>query len=229
MKTLTIDELKKESDSLGLTLRRNTRDTLVLSTNIKLEKPNEQLELIFHYCSNSMDFEDKYSLTGYIFNNVNNYYGQSDYYKNRPIKHLQWEDKESLKDYLDRVQKQINDLLSRISLNSKKKVINGKKWEIDNEDVIGKFKTLAESHKNCHFEDKTPTGSSAHQFQFYNGAKGSYSWTESLNLYERPKLKKWEIRNQWMCKAKITVDTFEEAYNIVEWWMNKPKCDIGWR
>ena len=39
MKTLTIDELKKESDSLGLTLRRNTRDTLVLSTNIKLEKP----------------------------------------------------------------------------------------------------------------------------------------------------------------------------------------------
>ena len=32
-----------------------------------------------------------------------------------------------------------------------------------------------------------------------------------------------------MCKAKITVDTFEEAYNIVEWWMNKPKCNIGWR
>ena len=105
----------------------------------------------------------------------------------------------------------MNDLLCRISLNSKKKVINDKKWEIDNEDVLGKFKTLAESHKNCHFEDKTPKGSSAHQFQFYNGAKGSYSWTESLNLYERPKLKKWEIRNQWMCKAKITVDTFEEA------------------
>ena len=228
MKTFTIDELKKESDSLGLTLKRQSRNVLILSTNIKLENQKENLTIGFGYCSNSDEIEDKYGINGYIISG-NGYYGQYDYYKNRPIKHLQWEDKESLKDYLDRVQKQFNELLSRISLNSKKKVINDKKWEIDNEDVLGKFKTLAESHKNCHFEDKTPTGSSAHQFQFYNGAKGSYSWTESLHLYERPKLKKWEIRNQWMCKAKITVDTFEEAYNIVEWWMNKPKCDIGWR
>ena len=228
MKTFTIEELKKESDSLGLTLQRQSRNVLILSTNIKLENQKENLTIGFGYCSTSDEIEDKYSLNGYIIHG-NGYYGQIDYYKNRTIKHLQWEDKESLKDYLDRVQKQFTELLSRISLNSKKKVINDKKWEIDNEDVLGKFKTLAESHKNCHFEDKTPKGSSAHQFQFYNGAKGSYSWTESLNLYERPKLKKWEIRNQWMCKAKITVDTFEEAYNIVEWWMNKPKCDIGWR
>lgn len=228
MKTLTIDELKKESDSLGLTLQRQSRNILILSTNIKLENPKENLTIGFAYCSNTYDIEDRYGLNGYIINGTG-YYGQLDFYKNRPIKHLQLEDKESLKDYLDRVQKQFTELLSRISLNSKKKVINDKKWEIDNEDVLGKFKTLAETHKNCHFEDKTPKGSFAHQFQFYNGAKGSYAWTESLNLYERPKLKKWEIRNQWMCKAKITVDTFEEAYNIVEWWMNKPKCNIGWR
>lgn len=230
MKTFITSELKKEADELGLKLERKTRNELLLSTNIKLEHSDEKIEILFSFdTSNFNAIEETWVADNYYIYEHGKNWAVINSYKHKQVKPLKLNDNESLKDYLTRVQEYFNSLIIKLNYNSKKKTVDNKKWEIENDDIIGKFNKLIKQFKGGHIENKTPQNSTAHQYHIWIEGPNSWSYKESLHLYERPKLKKWEIRNQWMNQMKIEVKNLDEAYEVIEWWLNRPQYDIMWR
>ena len=230
MKTFITSELKKEADELGLKLERKTRNELLLSTNIKLEQSDEKIEILFSFdTSNFNAIEETWVVDNYYIYEHGQTWAVINSYKHKQVKPLKLNDNESLKDYLTRVQEYFNSLIIKLNYNSKKRTVDNKKWEIENDDIIGKFNKLLKQFKGGHLENKTPQNSTAHQYHIWIEGPNSWSHKESLHLYERPKLKKWEIRNQWMNQMKIEVKNLNEAYEVIEWWLNRPQYDIMWR
>lgn len=230
MKTFITSELKKEADELGLKLERKTRNELLLSTNIKLEQSDEKIEILFSFdTSNFNAIEETWIVDNYYIYEHGQNWAVINSYKHKQVKPLNLNDNESLKDYLTRVQEYFNSLIIKLNYNSKKRTVDNKKWEIENDDIIGKFNKLIKQFKGGHIDNKTPPNSTAHQYHIWIEGQNGWTHKESLHLYERPKLKKWEIRNQWMSQMKIEVKNLNEAYEVIEWWLNRPQYDIMWR
>lgn len=230
MKTFITSELKKEADELGLKLERKTRNELLLSTNIKLEHSDEKVEILFSFdTSNFNAIEETWDVDNYYIYEHGQNWATINAYKHKQVKPLNLNDNESLKDYLTRVQEYFNSMIIKLNYNSKKRTVNNKKWEIENDDIIGKFNKLIKQFKGGHFDNKTPQNSTAHQYHIWIEGTNNWSYKESFHLYERPKLKKWEIRNQWMNQMKIEVKNLNEAYEVIEWWLNRPQYEIMWR
>ena len=230
MKTFITSELKKEADELGLKLERKTRNELLLSTNIKLEQSDEKIEILFSFdTSNFNAIEETWIVDNYYIYEHGQNWAVINSYKHKQVKPLKLNDNETLKDYLTRVQEYFNSLIIKLNYNSKKRTVDNKKWEIENDDIIGKFNKLIKQFKGGHLDNKTPPNSTAHQYHIWIEGPNGWSHKESLHLYERPKLKKWEIRNQWMNQMKIEVKNLDEAYEVIEWWLNRPQYDIMWR
>ena len=230
MKTFTTSELKKEADELGLKLERKTRNDLLLSTNIKLEHSDERLEILFSFDSSNFNaIEETWDVSNYYIYQHGQNWADNNSYKHKQVKILKLNDNESLKDYLTRVQEYFNSMIIKLNYDSKKRTVDNKKWEIENDDIIGKFNKLIKQFKGGHIDNKTPQNSTAHQYHIWIEGPNNWSHKESFHLYERPKLKKWEIRNQWMNQMKIEVKNLEEAYEVIEWWLNRPQYEIKWR
>lgn len=226
MKLITLDELKQITDSHKLQLTRNDRSTCTIRTDIAVAK-DRFLRIQFSYNNESYQlFKDVYNATTFwtedtVNNNwpvlsENQIYIDTNHRIN--LKFFDWDENESFDDYYGKIKKQVEDKLNAYTLRQKKNSVELKKFEIVNEETLGKFRDLAANDKNVEFREKD---SKVHEYTV--NIRGSKSGC--FYIYERPKLGKWDIKFDRFYHKAFRVDTFEEVYDIVNWWINSPKFE----
>lgn len=225
MKFITLEELKQIADNYKFELIRNDRSTCTLKTDIEVAKGRYFL-LQFTYSNESFTrFKDLYNATTFwTEDSINNNWSRSenqifiDYNHRINLKFFDWDENEDFDSYYNKIKKYVQDRLNEYTLKQKKNSIKLKKFEIVNEDTLGKFRDLHKNNKLIEFREKEDK---VHSYVVSISGKGS----GTFYIYERPKLGKWDIKFDRFYHKSIRVDTFEEVYDIINWWINSPKFE----
>ena len=225
MKFITLEELKQIADNYKFELIRNDRSTCTLKTDIEVAK-GRYFHIQFTYSNESFTrFKDLYNATTFwTDDSTTNNWSRSenqiymDYNHRINLRFFDWDENEDFDSYYNKIKKYVQDRLNEYTLKQKKDSIKLKKFEIVNEDTLGKFRDLHKNNKLIEFKEKEDK---VHSYVVSISGKGS----GTFYIYERPKLGKWDIKFDRLSHKAIRVDTFEEVYDIINWWINSPNFE----
>lgn len=229
-KLITLEEIKTIADSHNFTIDINGKNSINLKTDIEVAK-NRYLYINFSWDSESFNlYKDVYSVVAYLTDDIeqngwskskNEIYFDSNH--KIKLKYVDWFDDVDFDTYYNDIKQQVQKEINAYLLRQKKNAILNKKYEIVNEETLIKFRNLAQKNKDVKFNEQLNKSSDkTHTYVVdYNHSNKKASFT----ILERPKLKKWDIKSQLFYHRGIRVDTFEDAYAVIEWWINSPKFE----
>lgn len=228
-KLITLEEIKTIADSHNFSLEINGKNAVNLKTDIEVAK-NRYLYINFCWNSESFNlFKDVYSVVAYLTEDSDkNGWSKSkneiyfDINHRIKLKYVDWFDDVDFDTYYNDIKQLVQKEINAYLLRQKKNAIFNKKYEIVNEETLTKFRDLAQKNKDVKFNELNQSMDKTHTYVVdYSHINKKASFT----ILERPKLKKWDIKSGLFYRRGIRVDTFEDAYAVIEWWINSPNFE----